>query len=513
MLCSVMKRICRLFLMFLCAINGGVLYAFDDVYSGNVFIDSDFVVGAGAVFKPDALYISNSVNILNNGLFDTDIYLCDGCDVYIRNKGDFTASMNGGGRVYQLVVGRDDMNPIDIASEYFLLVQGVNHLLLDDIYSVAGTADKIIIRDSVIDLSAIDASKNYVLELDGSIVLYQGGLVDIFSGPVLHNVTGDADIVLVTDIKNPLFVNVAYIDDEALYVKQVRETDYVKVLGTGIGDYLNDVRVEGSGDKLLGMLDSVTDMHALYDVLDDSVRLNPNKLLEPVRIITVLDGFDFALLSGEQARASVISTSDFVSYNFSSVVLGDVGDVKIGLGVKVGELYYSSYVDAFDGLYYGIKLYADYAMARNTFVRGLFGIKNFEFDVGEVLYDGHRINNPNVLSLHALLDYGIKYQVDDKINIAPFVGGGVNLYRLESFEDFDFVVRTGIGVGYAYQMHAINYDYKMNIVLNTLGESGVQFDASFWSVYDNVGGNIGASILRAMDVTTYELTVGARIYF
>jgi hypothetical protein len=53
----------------------------------------------------------------------------------------------------------------------------------------------------------------------------------------------------------------------------------------------------------------------------------------------------------------------------------------------------------------------------------------------------------------------------------------------------------------------------MNVVLNTLGESGVQFDASFWSVYDNAGGNIGASILRAMDVTTYELTVGARIYF
>jgi hypothetical protein len=499
--------------MFLCTINGGVLYAFDDVYSGNVFIDSDFVVGAGAVFKPDALYISNSVNILNNGLFDTDIYLCDGCDVYIRNKGDFTASMNGGGRAYQLVVGRDDMNPIDIASEYFLLVQGGNHLLLDDIYGVAGTADKIIIRDSVIDLSAIDAPKNYVLELDGSIVLYQGGLVDIFSGPVLHNVTGDADIVLVTDIKNPLFVNVAYIDDDALYVRQVRETDYVKVLGTGIGDYLNDVRVEGSGDKLLGMLDSVTDMHALYDVMGMSARLNPDKLLESVRIIGAMDDFSMFFQSGGGVQASVITSNDFDAYDFSGVIGLKIGDVKFGVGARFGELYYLSDVDEFDGLYYGINLYADYVLHGDMFVRGLVGVNNFEFDIGDVFYRNQRINNPNVLLGNMLVDYGIKYRVWDHINVTPFVGVDMNFYRLGNICDFDFGMRTGIGVGYAYQMHAINYDYKMNVVLNTLGESGVQFDASFWSVYDNAGGNIGASILRAMGVTTYELTVGARIYF
>ena len=508
-----MRKIYLLFYLFLCTIDVGVVHAFDDVYGGNVIASFDFIVGAGAVFHPDALYVSNSISILNNGVFETDVYLCDGCDLYIRNQGDFTAYMNGAGRVYHVVSGVDDLNVIDVNKEYLLLVQGAEHLVLNDVYDVAGAADKIIIQDSVIDFGVLDINKSYELELHGNVVFYQGGIINVLDGPLIHNVSGDANITFVTNVINPLFVNVAYIDNEALYVRQVRETDYVKVLGAGIGDYLNNIRIMDSGDRLLGALDSAVDMSSLYDVMTDSVRLNPDKLLETVRIISSFDGFSSGVQSGVGVRTALSITDDFDSYELASVAGITVGDFGLGVWVRYGELYYLSDVDEFKGGYYGVSLNAEYLVNDNMFVRGAFGLNNFEFDVGNVFYDGRCVADPSVLSGSLLADYGVNYQFYDRINVTPFVGLDMKFYRLENIYDLDFGLRTGVGAGYTYQMHAIRYDYDLNIVFNSLGESGIQLDAGFWSVYDNAGGNISLSIMRVMDVMAYKTTIGGKIVF
>lgn len=508
-----MKKICLLFSVLLCAIFTGGVYAYDDVYSGVITADTDLVIGGDSFFYPDSLNILNSISILNGGAFKADVCLCDGCDLYLRNQGEFTAYISSGNSVYQVIADARDLNAVSINRDYSLLVSGANHLLLNDIYDVSGSADKIIIRDSVIDLGALDGGRNYALELMGNVVLYLDGVKDSYDGALIHNVSGNADITLVVGTTDPLFANVAYIDDGDLYVRRVRELDYVKVLGAGVGDYLNDIRILDSGDRLIGALDSVTDMHALYEVMGMSARLNPDKLLESVRIIGAMDDFSMFFQSGGGVQASVITSNDFDAYDFSGVIGLKIGDVKFGVGARFGELYYLSDVDEFDGLYYGINLYADYVLHGDMFVRGLVAVNNFEFDIGDVFYRNQRINNPNVLLGNMLVDYGVKYRVWDHINVTPFVGVDMNFYKLGNICDFDFGMRTGIGVGYAYQMHAINYDYKMNVVLNTLGEMGVRLGAGFWSIYDNAGGDIGVSMMRIMDTMAYELTIDAKISF
>ena len=60
-------------------------WAMDDVYGENWLLDGDLVVPEQVVFNPDSVHVRNSAEIENHGVFDSRIYLCNGCDLFVEN--------------------------------------------------------------------------------------------------------------------------------------------------------------------------------------------------------------------------------------------------------------------------------------------------------------------------------------------------------------------------------------------------------------------------------------------
>ena len=497
------------------AIHIGMADCVADVYGGTKFADGDFIVDSGRVFNPDNLYVNTSLKITNNGVFDTELHLCDGCDLYVVNKGSFAANIYYGvdANAYQLITSAEELNPLDVNSGYVVFVRDANRLGVNDVLNVAGGADKIIVADSNMDLNKVVTSKNIPIEFQGRVVFYVDDLGNVYGVPLLNNVSGDADITFVMNDKNPLYADVGYIANDALYVKRLRETDYVKVLGNDVGVYLNNIRVSNPNDGLLRALDSVTDMDSLYGVMNDSVRLNPNRLLESVRIIGAFDRFDFGINTGVGVQSGIVGADNFYAYdtgvNFNAVL----GGVQIGAGLRFGEINYRSSLDEFDGVYYGVNLYVNYLDDSNYFVRGGMDVRHFGFYIDNVFYDGAYVSNPNVIAGNAVVDFGRKYIFGDAIYLSPFIGLDVAVYSLEDIVETDLGVRAGVGAGYVYQLHGIRYDYGTDVIANSNDEIGVRMRAGFWSNYDEAGGDIAVSVARIFDMLSYKVAVGARIWF
>lgn len=231
------------------------------------------------LFRPGVVNVNDTLDFVNNGGVNTTFSICDGCQIFIHNRGDFVAdfSLGNNSRVIQVVAGADEWNPIDSDVKYTLMIDGEDGLNLGNGFNV-DALNNIILKDSVLNISDVILMSGVNIDLRGDIVLMADDFGGLYDMPIIGNVSGDGRVRIVSNNENPLYADVSYLVDNQLFVKRVRETDYKKIFDNDMGLFLNNLRIQRPDDGLVRALDIAPDMDALHRVMARSVRMNPELL-------------------------------------------------------------------------------------------------------------------------------------------------------------------------------------------------------------------------------------------
>ena len=485
-----------------------------DVTADFINLNADTVIGENVRFEPDVVNVNRTIDLINNGLVNTDFVVCERCEFRILNHGDFSANFNLGmdATLVQVVSGVDDFNPIVSNVKYTLMIDGADNIYLNAGVN-AGALNKLVIQNSIVDINNFDFRNLDELDLFGDIVFVVDDLSDMYDVPIVNNVSVNGRIYFQSDVNNPLFADVGYIDDGRLFVKRVRETDYVKVLNSKAGLFLNNLRAKNPDDGLLKYMDSAMHIDALRDAMMRSVRFNPSVLGNIIEIINSFDKFLFKTDAGIYVDGNLVWSDNFYSYGVNLGGVDRIGDVDVAINMRVGNIEYETELDNFTGVYYGLNLNAKYLMKNNFWVRGLVDVTRFDFDTGDVFYENRVINNPSAVSINAVADFGYRYALIDSLYIAPFVGIDMSNYRMESVTDGIMHARGGVMVGYQYEMMGIKYNYDAMFDVASQDVMRGVARIGFWSAYDMIGGNTEFSVVRMFDTLSYKMSIAGRLRF
>ncbi len=486
-----------------------------DVIGGAASYADDIVVAENVIFMPNRMDVTKTILIENNGRFYTDVYVCDMCELYVQNRGDFSANVNLGNQsaLYRVISGADDLGNINFGTDYSVLVRGANNLSLDDVMDSVVGAGRIIIQDSMLDLNDVGAGYTGYFELRGDVVFRMETLPNTYVGRVLDNVSGDAQITIERNDTDIMYADYAYISDSVLYIGRKRETDYVKILGDESGEFLNSLRDKNPNDSLLLVLDSAMDMNALYDVMSESVRFVPDKLLDAVRTVDAFGrGYDIDNSVG--IAPFVIMSDNFYAYGVDvRAQIWANKNLNIGMGMRAGMMDYSSSFDEFSVLFYGISGVADYVFDNNLFVHGAFDMSVFDSDIESVFWNKQIVHDPSVIGINTDIDIGYKYAIGDSFYVAPFVGVDADLYCLDVMNKWFVPVHGGVTVGYSFETLGIRYEYDVSVSANSDNRVSAIGRIGFWSDCDAVGGDVSVSVLRMLDTTSYQISAGGKLWF
>lgn len=509
----------KLFSAVLClwcmCMSGAVADSFvGDEFSTVINITTDSVVYENVLFRPRLVNVDDTVDFINNGRVYTTFSICDGCQMLIYNRGDFVADfiMGDNARVIQVVSDATEWMPIETDVKYTLMIDGASVVGKSGVFNSSMLTD-VVLKDSVLNLSDIDFVDGINVRLCGDVVFVVDDLSGLYDTPIMCNVSGDGRVRFVANSVNPLYSDVGYLIDNQLFVRRVRETDYKKIFDNDMGLFLNNLRGQYPDDGLLRALDVAPDMDALRGVMARSVRMNPDLLLRPVRILGGFDKFVGGIRTGVGTNFDVVLSDDFYSYGVDARFVGNFDGLEFGIGLHVGDMEYESDLDSFNGLYYGLNASANYLMENNLFVRGATNVMRFDFDMGDVFYNDEIINNPSVVYVGGVMDFGYRRDFPDSFYVAPFLGLDVVGTVVADISDIDIRGRVGVDAGYTYQMLGIGYDYGVGINANSDKEMMVKTYAGFWSDYDGVGADIAVAVVRMFDVSSYQLSIDARFVF
>ena len=479
-----------------------------DVYGRYVDVGMDTVVYEKVSFKPDYMNVSGTIEFVNNGNVDTEIHICKGCDFYVRNRGDFKANflLEPDADIIQIVSDVDELNPIASDAEYTLMFDGFNGSLAD--VELTGS---VVLKNSVLDLD--DLTGAHSVELIGDNVLVVDDVAGM-NGPVLKaDMSGNGRVRLETDNTDPLYADVGVIKDGKLFVLHQRETDYEKVFKNDMGIFFNNLRHKNQADGLLQAMDNATDMRKMKQIMDKSVRLNPDVARNVGRVVREFYRNGPGLMGGLGLGTDFIYSDDFYLCGVGGRFNSDLFGVELNVAMQAGQIKYQNNLDEFDGLYYGINLSARYQMDSNLFVRGIMDFSRIDINVGDVFYDDKSIENPSVASLGGGFDVGYGYSIGDSFYLSPYVGVDILSDSLENDTRIDFAIRGGADVGYLYEVLGIKYDYVVGVVVDTDDKFMATARVGFLSKYDRAGANINLATLRFYDVWSYQVSVGVKFTF
>lgn len=495
--------------------SGAVADSFiGDEFSAHVDIATDSVVYENVLFRPGLVNVNDTLDFENNGRVYTTFSICDGCEIFIHNRSEFTADfvLGNNARVIQVVSGADEWNSIDSNVKYTLMIDGVDGVSLENGFN-GNALRNIILKDSVLDISDVLLMSGVNIDLRGDVVLVADDLTGLYDVPIIANVSGDGRVRVVNKNTDVLYSDVAFLFDNQLFVRRVRETDYTKIFNNDLGLFLDNLRGQNSGNRLLSALDVATDMNSINGIMTRSVRMNPEFLLRPVRMLGEFNKIMTGARTGVAADFDVVFSDVFYTYGVGVGLSGSVDGVNVGLRLYVGDMEYESDLDVFNGVYYGLNLGADYLMKNNLFMRGMANVLRVDFDMGDVFYNGEIINNPSAVYVGGVADFGYRCEFADSFYVAPFVGLDTVGTIVADISDVDIRGRVGMDAGYSFQMLGLSYDYVVGVNANSDNEIMVNASAGFWSAYDVAGANICFAVSHMFDVYSYKISIGGRVWF
>ncbi|MBO5946584.1 MAG: autotransporter outer membrane beta-barrel domain-containing protein [Alphaproteobacteria bacterium] len=510
-----MRKISVVLCLWCTCMFGAVADSFmGDEFSAVVNLTMDSVVYENVLFQPGGVNVDDNIDFINNGRVHSTFSVCDGCEIFIYNRGDFVADFDLGNnaRVVQVVSNATEWNPIETDVKYTLVIDGVKNFGTNGVFN-GGALENVILKDSVLRMSDIDFVDGTQVYLRGDIVFIVDDLSGLYDGPIMDNVSGDGRVRIQNNSANPLYADVGYLLDGQLFVKRVRETDYRKIFNNDMGVFLNGLRDKNSDDGLLRALDVATDMDSIHDIMARSVRMNRDLLLRSVRVLGEFNKFSSDIRTGVGANFDVVFSDNFYSYDVGARFEGDFDRLRIGLGLHFGNVEYESDLDVFNGVYYGLNLGVDYLMKNNLFMRGMANVLRVDFDMGDVFYNGEIINNPSAVYVGGVADFGYRCEFADSFYVAPFAGLDVVGTVVADISDIDVRGRAGADAGYVYQMLGISYDYGVGININSDNEIMANARVGVWSEHDGAGANIGFAVSHMFDIYSYKISIGGRVWF
>lgn len=474
-------------------------------------IYENIFVADGGVLDAPIVYIDDTLTIENYGKIVGTINVCDNCTLTIENAGVFNATFDLGdnAEIVQLVNSSDDLTHVRFNTNYTVVVDGANNINLGRVVDAGDGAETITIKNSVvnIDVANIDATK---LRFDGVVGLRIDNLDEFLGRPILNNIKSDVFAYIDADISNSMFSVASYVDDDDLYVKMVRETDYTKFMPRDIGGFINSLRGTRDAESVLYALDGANTRYELNQIMADSMRIAPINLMRPVRMFNAFSLFDFDSDTG--LGATYIMTDDLYMYGPEFNVGIHSGDFDFGIRGYVNYLNQTDGYDKATGIMYGGDIYAKY-IHEYGFVRGLFGMNFTKFNMDHV-FDGTRaVSGPVGMSTYAALDVG--YFIDSKHGgyIAPFVGAMYENIKILYQNESDFVGRVGMDAGYRFDVLGINYDYSLKIATNALGNLILGGGMRFMSNMDMIGGHLDFGYTDNKIGRGYKITAGIDLKF
>lgn len=489
------------------------------------YLNENLFVADNAIVESfvGTISVTKSVSIVNFGAIYSDFYIDGDFDVYVQNsgviKGNFNVAPNG--HVVQIVTGPKDLNFIDVSSGFRVWVRGATDISLADVLNISGNPDKIVLENSVLNLStygprvASDLIDN--IEIVGDVVMSMESIDDIdLAMPLLRNVSGDGTVSFDVTGINPLYRLASRIDDGNLYAVWERETEYRKVLGGRVGEFLDNLRGSYPNDNLLRAMDSATDMDGLNSVMSQSVRLNPVRLMESVRRMNMLDalgGIRFTDASDFNTRFDVIFSDTSAIYRghlSGGAVIRD--DLSLRIGGVIGLQNTSDDINEFSARLLGGDLalnYDDGMVLSNAAIGFTYG----RFDTGPV-FDGTGTDyNPTGMAGFASADVGVQIESVYDIVLTPFVGVFADWASVSNDRDSSVLANVGLAANFSVDDFDVWYDYGVRGNVLTDGAIHMAAFVEFYAPTDGVGGGADFAVVHDDNGMGYKISVSAHVAF
>lgn len=525
-----MRKVCGVFLAFFTlvaiCVDGLCALIDSDKYAGVWRVSQNTVVMAGVTRDVDDIFIERSVFLDNNGFIYGDMHVCDGCNLFIKNSGELYGDFYLGesASVTQIVVSKDDLKPLGISGGFNLVVANVRDVNLDDVGNVADGADRVVLQNASLVIGSDDTT---TLARSGAPEFELRGIVTLrildpyaYNGrAVMSNVSGDGTVVFDVDGMGPLYTPHGFMNNGDLYFEIIRETDYLKILGTPVGGFLNLLRDINPADRLLEALDSATTMDEIRRIMRGCIRLNPVKLLWPIDVFNTMVRMGGGLDIGDGRGADLYAVPEYLTADEFVIYAS-----RVGVGVNVSDEFRFSLegvagtlnvIDDFDDYsaeFYGANLY----LGLNgdwVFARGRAGITVADFETGP-MFDGYNIvESPIGRALYAEMDFGGHIYFGEKFVIDPFVGivgrrDSVGRCRRENV-----LPHAGVDVTFDYMTGDVRYDYGIGAVVDAHGTAWFDVRVGFESVEDSLRGGIVVGMFHDDNTTALRISFETKYRF
>lgn len=487
-------------------------YIYGMVSDGTYFMNKNVVVAHGTSLAVSDIVVTGSRILVNNGLLDSDISICDGCRLEIYNRGTFNAnfSLEGNASVVQVVSEKSDLNPIDFNVGYDVLVLGADGVKMSDIMRIGVAADKIMWRDSSVIWDVYDVYTDNI-NLSGNVKLDVYNIESVLNVPFLVDVSSDAYVRVMTDGNlNPMFSVQSYVENDDAYIRFVRETDYTRFLEPNIGAFINTLRSDRNADGVMRALDDAKSIDAINEIIADSVRMAPINLMKSIVTFNAFDANDYHSILGVGAMGVVAADS----YSYGAVINTgfSLKDIDVGVRGYVNSLSGTDDYDRFSGVMLGTSIHAKYEY-NSAFVRGLIGANMTRFDISNVFNGNKSVDNPIGCSVYGAMDIGRRFDLEEGFYVAPYAGMVMDSVRILHQKETDYLWRFGSDVGYSFSALGIKYDYMLraNVGVNTdMYIGGV---VRFMSEFDDVGGYVDFGFLDNEIGRGYKISAGVDFKF
>ena len=493
-------------------VDTSIDYIYGFVGDSTYFMNKNVVVVDNAEFIVSDIVITGSRVLENNGIINSDIDVCENCVLEIYNRGRFNADFNlqNNASIVQVVSQSSDLNKIDFNVDYSVRVDNADGIKLSDIIRIGANAKEVLVRDSFVVWDVYDIGM-LEIKLNGDIRLEIQDVESVIKRPLLYDVSPYARVRVVSSAGlNPMFEVNTYVENDNLYAHLVREQDYTRFMDYNVGSFINSLRDDSSAIGLLNALDGAMSINDINKIMADSMRLVPINMMNTVAMLNSFDvnNWDYKSAIGP----SYIKVGDSDAYGAFVNTNVDVGNIKIGARGYVNSLNLNDSFDSYSGVMYGGNIYAEYGCDFN-FARGIVGGNITHFDITNV-FDGVRgVDNPTGYSMYGVIDIGRRFDFENGIFIAPYVGMGTNYMTILRANDSVVAGRVGIDVAYDFEMFGINYDYGIRAMINTDNEIIIGGRARFVSDIDMVGGHIAIDYTDNETGRGYKITAGMNFMF
>lgn len=489
------------------------------VVSGTYFLNEDTTVLNNSLFSANNIQTINSLTITNYGQISGKINVCTNCMVEVRNTGIFDADvlLQPGAHFVQVISENDEITNLGLSSEYDVVVRDGNDLNFAEVVSVASNANSVELANADFDAGSFnDFSAPSGIKLTGDIILH---FDNVTNSPkkLFANVSGDGVVHADSIAVDSLHIVHTYRDNNDIFVRLVRSTNYARILNNDTGGFLDKLRALGADDKLFAKLDVAQSMEEINNILSRSVRTTPINLMQPISLINsyqILEimHIDDATVFGFEPV--IIYSNDVLIRGIQPNVSFNTGDVHLKLYGYVADVNYSDDFNEYGGIAYGIGVDAQYDVSDKELIRAHIGGGKSYFDVGYVFDGTSIVNNPKGMALYAAGEYGYMFLLDNGYKLTPFVGGGAEYKTVANTDDTNVFGIGGVDINREYEFDGLRYNYALRAIARTDSVIGAGLGISVWSIIDDAGGIVHLDAMHDNDFgMSYKLSINGIFRF